>query len=361
MRKTVFGITLMLTACGDSSPGQEGAWNAPVPERSAPTIVRVAARPSPEELRIQIQRLAALVDGPVAISVRDLDEGWSVHAGADVPLPQQSVSKLWVALTVYSMVDQGRIGLTDPITVRTADLTLFHQPIAALVGAGGYRTTVRGLLIRALTQSDNTANDRLLTLVGGPPSVRRTLARFGMEGISFGPGERLLQSGIAGIVWRDGDTSWTFERMRAALPPRLRAAAYRRYIDAPPDGARATAITEALGAIRSGRTLTRSSSIDLLDIMSRTRTGHARLRAGVRSGWIVAHKTGTGQTYAGRTAGFNDVGILLSPDRRAYAVAVMIGDSSSGVRAGQHLIAGVARAVVAMHAARHPTTAWTTP
>jgi beta-lactamase class A len=360
MRTRVVALALMLASCGDRTPRDEGAWNAVVPvvPSSSPAVVDV--RTPPEALRREIDRLSTLVDGPVAISVRDLDEGWSVRAGTDVPLPQQSVSKLWVAFTVYSMVDQGSLRLSDPVTVRRGDLTLFHQPIAALVGSSGYDTTVRGLLVRALTQSDNTANDRLLTLVGGPAAVRRALARAGIEGVAFGPGERLLQSGTAGVPWRDGDTASTFERLRAALAPQLRTAAYRRYVAAPPDGARATAITGALGLMRAGRALARSSAIDLFGIMSRTRTGHARLRAGVPRGWLVAHKTGTGQTYAGRTAGFNDVGILLSPDRHAYAVAVMIGDSSSGARAGQHLIAGVARAVADAHAARHPTTAWET-
>lgn len=361
MRARVVALALMLTACGDRAPRDEGAWNAAVPAEPSSSHPVADMRTPPETLRREISRLATLVNGPVAISVRDLEEGWSVRAGTDAALPQQSVSKLWVAFTVYAMVDRGVLRLSDPVTVTRGDLTLFHQPIAALVGPAGYQTTVRGLLVRALTQSDNTANDRLLTLVGGPAAVRRALAGAGIGGIAFGPGERLLQSGTAGVPWRDGDTSSTFERLRAALSPRLRTAAYRRYVAAPPDGARADAITKALGVIRAGRALTRSSAIDLLGIMSRTRTGHARLRAGVPTGWIVAHKTGTGQTYAGRTAGFNDVGILLSPDRHAYAVAVMIGDSSSGARAGQHLIAGVARAVVAVHAARHPTTAWNTP
>ncbi len=57
--------------------------------------------------------------------------------------------------------------------MREQDLTLFHQPIAMLVKGDGYHTTVGELLTRALTHSDNTANDRLLTYVGGPAPCAR--------------------------------------------------------------------------------------------------------------------------------------------------------------------------------------------
>jgi beta-lactamase class A len=83
--------------------------------------------------------------------------------------------------------------------------------------------------------------------------------------------------------------------------------------------------------------------------MSGTRTGKARLRAAVPIGWSLAHKTGTGQDLAGRTAGFNDIGILTAPDGKAYSVAVMIGDTSRPPRERQLLMQAVVSAVVANH------------
>ncbi|RYD84966.1 MAG: serine hydrolase, partial [Sphingomonadales bacterium] len=66
-------------------------------------------------------------------------------------------------------------------------------------------------------------------------------------------------------------------------------------------------------------------------------------------GWTYGHKTGTGQDLSGRTAGFNDVGILTAPDGRGYAVAVMIGDTTRPVRERQLLMQQVAAAIVANH------------
>lgn len=57
-------------------------------------------------------------------------------------MPQQSVSKLWVAIAAMDTIDRGALSLSDPVTVHRSDLTVFHQPIRPLVGKAGYRTTI---------------------------------------------------------------------------------------------------------------------------------------------------------------------------------------------------------------------------
>ena len=66
-------------------------------------------------------------------------------------------------------------------------------------------------------------------------------------------------------------------------------------------------------------------------------------------GWTLAHKTGTGQDLGGRTAGFNDIGILTAPDGKSYALAVMIGDTPRPPRDRQQLMQAVVTAIVANH------------
>ena len=58
--------------------------------------------------------------------------------------------------------------------------------------------------------------------------------------------------------------------------------------------------------------------------MANTRTGPRRLKGGLAPGWQLSHKTGTGQQLGGEQAGYNDIGIVTSPEGRSYAVAVMI-------------------------------------
>jgi beta-lactamase class A len=311
-----------------------------------------ARAPAPRLLASQIETLRNRFDGLAGISVRSVDAGWAIDTvDADRPLPQQSVSKLWVALTVMDAIDLGRMTLDDPIMITRSDLTLFHQPIAYLVARdGAYRSTVRDLLNRAMTQSDNTANDRLLNAVGGPAAVRAFIAKHSLGAIRFGPGERLLQSGTAGMSWSQSYAAGRgFEAARAKLEPAVRKAAYQRYVANPVDGAAPAAIAAALTRFKRGELLSPASTNYLFGVMTASRTGRARLRGAVPPGWSLAHKTGTGQNYLGRTAGFNDVGLLTAPDGHTYAVAVMIGDTARPVSERQALMQAVVATVVANH------------
>lgn len=344
---TSAGALLLLQACGGSDDRK-----APDRHADAAPAVIVETR-APAAIVVDVDAAIRTIEGPVGVSIYSFSDGWRVDRGCSRRLPQQSVSKLWVAITLMEQVDRARIGLYDAVTVMPSDRTLFHQPVVALVGDQGFRTTVLDLLLRAMTQSDNTANDRLLTLAGGPAAVRDMLSRHSIDGVGFGPGERLLQSGTAGLAWNQSlSQPWAFQNARNRLPAAVRLAAYRRYVAAPPDGATACGVVDGLAGLRAGRILSRASTQTLLSIMGASVTGHARLRAGLPAGWLLSHKTGTGQQYGGRTAGFNDVGILTSPEGDAYAVAVMVGDSASGERRSQHFIRDVARAVVAQQVRR---------
>ncbi|MBB4152504.1 beta-lactamase class A [Sphingomonas jinjuensis] len=346
-------MAAMLGSCGSTSRPSATAdapQAAPTPVVSIPipSVVPRPVRAAPAALVQTVDRLAAGFQGKFGIAVRAVDEGWTVtSAGARTKLPQQSVSKLWVALTLLDLRDQGKARLDDPITVHQEDLTLFHQPIAYLVkGAEGYQTTVGDLLTRALTHSDNTANDRLLTYVGGPAAVRSMIERKQLGGIRFGPGERLLQAGTAGLTWQQSyATAGGFENARSRLSPEARSAALDAYVANPPDGAEPLAIADAIARLARGELLSETSTRVLLDTMGMSVTGRARLRAALPGGWQIAHKTGTGQDLGGRNAGFNDVGLLTAPDGRRYAIAVMIGDTRRPIRERQQLIQGVAAAV----------------
>jgi beta-lactamase class A len=355
------GATLaVLAACGSGNrPGASS--RAPVVSAAPAYVVAIpvpAPRPlapdrAPLGLRAQVASLIRNFPGKAGIAIRAVDEGWTVEAGGRQRMPQQSVSKLWVAMTVLDQRDHGRIRLDDPVTITPGDLTLFHQPIAGLVArSGAYTTTVGTLMSRALTQSDNTANDRLLTLVGGPSAVRAMIDEKRLGDIRFGPGERLLQSGTAGLTWQQSySVGNSFEIARSRLSPEVRAAAFARYVNDPVDGAAPLAIADALARLARGELLSETSTRLLLSTMSSTVTGRARLKAALPAGWQLAHKTGTGQELLRRNAGFNDVGLMTAPDGRRYAIAVMIGDTSAPMRERQVLIQQAAAALTGFRGA----------
>ena len=299
-------------------------------------------------LEARVRELGQGFAGEVGIAVRDVDSGWTASWNGQRHYPQQSVSKFWVAITALQRVDAGQLDLDQRVTLTRQDLTLFHQPIAAQIGANGYTTTIGELMFRAITQSDNTCNDAVLRRAGGPEAVREMLARNRIQGIRFGPGERLMQSQIAGLQWQPGySVGSAFYAARNSLPLARRRAAFEHYVDDPIDGATPEGLVDGLSRLRRGELLSRASTERLLSIMSQTHTGPQRLRGGLAPGWRLSHKTGTGQVLDGIQAGYNDIGILTSPDGRHYAVAVMIGRTSTPLGTRMALMQNVTRAVIA--------------
>jgi beta-lactamase class A len=331
-------------ATRSSFPSIVRGYTAPAPAVPAATAQEAAAR---RILEGQVRALGQAFSGDIGIAVRDVQSGWTTSYDGDTFFPQQSVSKFWVALTALDKADRGALSLDAPVTVRRDDMTLFHQPIAAQLGGSGYSTTLNTLIYRAITQSDNTCNDFVLWKAGGPDAVRSFLRNKGIEGIRFGPGERLLQSRIAGMEWKQSYAyNGGFYKARAAVPAAQRRAAFERYIADPMDGATPKGIVEALARLKRGELLSPASTQKLLSIMGNTKTGAQRLKGGLSSGWRLSHKTGTGQVLGGEQAGYNDIGILTGPDGRSYAVAVMIRRTSAPLGQRMAAMQNTVRAVI---------------
>ncbi|WP_336974097.1 serine hydrolase [Sphingobium aromaticiconvertens] len=307
----------------------------------------------PPALVSLIQSLGRNFNGRVGIAVRRIGAGWTVAHNGDVLFPQQSVSKLWVSMTFLDAVDRGKLSLNGSTTITKRDLTLFHQPSAANVGASGWTTTYDDLMYRAMTKSDNTCNDALLRASGGPDAVRGFLARRMISNIRFGPGERLLQSTTAGLDWRqDYSIGRNFYAARSALPMAVREKALNNYLASPPDGAAPASIVAALAKLKQGDMLSPNSTRLLLSVMEEAKTGPQRIKGGVPAGWRYLHKTGTGQELNGRSTGYNDIGIMTAPDGTSYAVAVMIGSTTLPIPSRWELMQAVAKAVATNHELR---------
>lgn len=307
--------------------------------------------PRPEALQQELDRIAASFQGKVGIGVTQAGCDWVVGARQDEFFPQQSVSKLWVALSVLDAVDQGKVRLDQPLTLRPEDLVVFNQPMRwRLLEEGSLTLPVHSLLESSLSLSDNLANDKLLWTVGGPDHVRGVLKDRGLQGIRFGPGERLLQSGIAGVEWKpELALANNFNDARERLPLEQRQALLARYVADPMDGATPAGISKALGQLAMGDLLSPANTQVMLDIMAHSRSGPRRLKGGVPAGWKVYHKTGTGQELRGLATGYNDVAVFQAPDGTSYGVAVMIGETRQPIPVRMEMMQAVSRAVAAAH------------
>ena len=345
---------MALAVAATTQVSASAAVPPPLPApRPKPTPPRPAPVAAPADLHDQVIGLTRAFDGKAGVAIISLRDGWEIGWNANSLFPQQSCSKLWVAITAMDGVDRKKLNLDDKVTLGRSDLTVFHQPLRAKILGGGVTTTLGSLLFDAITESDNTANDKLMRSIGGPKAVRDMIARKGLGAIRFYNGERALQSKIAGLIWSPSySIGNAFFEARNALPMTLRRAAFERYLSDPYDGASPHAIASALAALRKGELLSPESSAKLLSIMGRTRTGGMRVRAALAPGWDWNHKTGTGQELNGRIGGINDIGLLTAPDGTVYAMAIMTIPDNNSDGDAQRLMREVTKAVIAAHQRR---------
>lgn len=314
----------------------------------APPKVRMPGPPAPVELQARLQALADKFKEPVGISVTDVSARWTAQVAGEEVFPQQSVSKLWVALAVMQAVDRHGMSLDQQVVLTKDDRSVFYQPLSSRIrGPNGYATTVYDLLRRQLTESDNAANDKLIRELGGGGAVTRAMLDKGLDGLGRGETERDLQTRTAGLTWKpEYGYTWIFKQAREGLPETVRDQALADYLANPGDGAKPAAITESLASLKRGELLSPGSTQVMLDLMAQCRTGTSRLRAGLPANWQIAHKTGTGPDWRGASVGINDVGLITAPDGRTFAVAVMMRQTRKPTTARLALFQAVSRTVV---------------
>jgi beta-lactamase class A len=261
----------------------------------------------------KIERIAHAGQGRAGVAATVLETGESVNLDADQRFPMQSVYKLPIGRAVLRQVDRGLLRLDQKVRVQTSDFVSArqHSPIRDAHPRGGAKLSVRDLLRFMVSESDGTACDVLLGLVGGPTSVTKYLRGLGVAGIVVANTEKEIGSDEA-TQYRN----WATPRAAVAL----------------------------LRALHEGRGLSPPSSALLLRLMTQTSTGRRRIKGLLPARTVVAHKTGSSRTVNGRTAATNDVGLITLPNGRHLALAVFVADSRANDATREGVIAKVTRA-----------------
>ena len=294
-----------------------------------------------QTLQTQLNALTTGFNGRVGICVQSDSRVTCVNG--DQRFALQSVMKLLVGLAVMDAVDRHGWKLGDAVVVHRSDLSLYVEPIAKLVRAGGYRTTVGDLVRRAIVDSDSAAVDILVAKLGAPAAVQAVLTRMALTGVRFDRDEKRLQTEIVGLGWRPEFVDpAVLDRAIARVPEAVRDRRYREYQADPRDTATPVGMASLLYRLAHGDLLSVASTKYLLDVMTQTVTFPDRLKAGVRKGWEIAHKTGTSGSWKGVTAATNDVGILTAPSGRKLAIVAFIGDSKEPAAKSAALMAHAA-------------------
>ena len=292
-------------------------------------------------LEQEIKRFADTSGGIVGVSAVHIETGKRVSLNGQSRFPMASVYKLPIALQLLHRVDRGEVRLSDPITLSEHDFRPGHSPIAEFANNKPVTLTVERLLELMLGESDNTASDRLLRLAGGPAAVTGRMQVLGVAGINVSRPEGQLILNHRGVRDLPPESQWTMallDSLSAKVTPAERDAAMIAYADDPRDTSLPDAMVDLLVRVHRREVLEPASAERLLQIMTATPTGPARLKGLLPSGTVVAHKTGT---MGGTT---NDVGILTLPgDAGHLAIAVFVKASTKDVPERERVIAEIAR------------------
>lgn len=288
--------------------------------------------------------------GRLGVALLDLNDraGWS-HRGSE-PFPLQSVFKLPLAVAVLQAVEAGKLGLDQPVTVTRRDLSLYHSPLAARFRGERQSVPLRELVRLAAAESDNTAADLLMRLIGGPQTLTAMLKQGGLTGISVDRYERVFQPeilGLPGYGWDEVIDTKAFGAAVQAIP----AAERRKRLEATLTDRRDAATPDAsiafLEALARGSWLREPAHNKFLEeIAAGALTGKDRIRAGLPRAARFAHKTGLGPSAAGLNHATNDIGVVTLPDGRVFAIAVYLAGSTATPRQRESAHAAMARLAV---------------
>ncbi len=287
-------------------------------ESAKPTATPVTS-PSPAkaakidlELQKQIEEITAEVRGKVGVSALLIETGERVGVNSKERFPMQSVYKLPIAMAVMKQIDDGKLGWGQVVEVTRADFVSPGQrsPLRDK-NPNGAKVTLEELVRLAISESDGTASDVLMRLLGGPQVVQGYLTEIGIEDIKVANTEKEFAQD-----WQTQYKNW-----------------------ATPEGA-----VTLLKAFQEGGSLSTEIHERLRNFMIESPTGPNRLKGLLPRGTIIAHKTGTSGRN-GITAATNDIGIIYLPNGKYIAIAVFVADSPADEKTRGAVIAKIAKAV----------------
>ncbi len=297
-------------------------------------------------LAAEIGRIAATVgSGTVGVGILHFETGRSVGLNENDIYPMASVVKVPIAIKLLKDIDNGTLTLDRELDMSPEDLEVGSGSLRRTLARTGTRLTVASLIELMMTESDNSATDRLLALAGGPQAVTDYIKSLGVSSVRVDRSIRMLLGEHAGLAEdevpemgrRFGPREYN-AKVRT-VPSAERLAARRSYESDPRDTAAPLEMSSLLEKLAQGQLASPGATAFLLGVIERTRTGPHRLKGLLPPNTVIGHKTGT----VGSST--NDVGIITLPDGAGrIAVSVFIKGSVDAGPERERIIAHIARA-----------------
>jgi beta-lactamase class A len=303
------------------------------------SFLLTTTEPSLERLHAAVTEAAEKSTGEMGVAIEHLESGLRIDVRGDVAYPMASTFKLPLLVTLFHLVDEGKVRLDEMVSLERGDVHIGSGRLDDFV-APGISLSVANLAALMMRVSDNSAADELFSRVG-PESVRERLRALGIEGISV---DRTAQRLILDSLGMPPESTEGMDRQEILAylnayqpePGELEAAASAFEVD-PRDTATPLAMNDLLRAIYSGRAASPSSTLWIREILLACETGTNRIPGRLPEGAPAAHKTGT---LGGAVA---DVGVLYLPDGRGHVLISVLTRGVEDREKAENAIAEIAR------------------
>lgn len=246
-------------------------------------------------LQSQLAAMSLHAPGHVGVMIEDLSTGLRSSINGNAQMPAASIIKIPVMVEVFRRLELGQFDLNRQVTLMAGDRDWGWGDLAdARVGK---RYTVTRLLTLMITESDNTATNMLIRLVGRA-AINHTMRELG-----------LTQTHLTDVIRSEGPIRTALRTSPSDMIRLLEAMAHHRLIDD-------------------------WSSREMIGILA-DQQHNSLLPEPLPAGMTIAHKTGSLHDT------LNDVGIVFLADE-PYAIAVMTTNLPT-LESGRRFIHGVSR------------------
>lgn len=247
-------------------------------------------------LEKQFEQISKSISGNVGACAMVIETGETASFNGDKQFPMQSVYKFPIAMAILNQVDKGNFSLDEIIHIDKSEYIPEngHSPIRNKF-PNGANITLRNLIRYNIEESDGTACDVLLRLLGGTKNAEQYIYKLGITDIAISTTE-MVQMAVDTIQYQN----WVTPK----------------------------AMTQLLKTFYGGEKLSEKSRALLLKYMSVSLPWFdRRIKGLLPPGTKVAHKTGSSRTVNGLAATTNDVGIITLPNGTHLAISVFVSDS----------------------------------
>src|SRR5881227_1207462 len=160
------------------------------------TFVAANAVAVENDAATRIAAIEARIGGRIGVAALDTTNSKQVEYRADERFPMCSTFKFLAAAAVLKRVDEGKENLERFIRYSSQDLLEYAPVTKAHLKDGGM--TLAALCAAAIEQSDNTAGNLLLDVIGGPPGLTNFARSIGDQITRLDRKEPELNSAIPG-------------------------------------------------------------------------------------------------------------------------------------------------------------------